>query len=104
MFRAIFFMQIHDIFKYNFIITCLFSLQLLFPASNPPIVAGYIFTPLYLVSLLKCRTPGFDPCMGRSPGKGNSYPLQYSCVENSMDRGAWWATNPWAHKELDMTQ
>ena len=28
--------------------------------------------------------------LGRSPGKGNSYPLQYSCLENSMDRGAWW--------------
>ena len=28
---------------------------------------------------------------GRSPGEGNSYPLQYSCLENSMDRGAWWA-------------
>ena len=29
---------------------------------------------------------------GRSPGEGNSYPLQYSHLENSMDRGAWWAT------------
>ena len=29
--------------------------------------------------------------LGRSPGKGNSYPLQYSCLENSMDRGAWQA-------------
>ena len=27
-----------------------------------------------------------------SPGQGNGYPLQYSCLENSMDRGAWWAT------------
>ena len=26
------------------------------------------------------------------PGEGNGYPLQYSCLENSMDRGAWWAT------------
>ena len=30
--------------------------------------------------------------LGRSPGKGNSYPLQYSCLENSKDRGAWQAT------------
>ena len=30
--------------------------------------------------------------LGRSPGEGNGYPLQYSCLENSMDRGAWWAT------------
>ena len=29
---------------------------------------------------------------GRSPGEGNGYPLQYSCLENPMDRGAWWAT------------
>ena len=29
---------------------------------------------------------------GRSPGEGNGYPLQHSCLENSMDRGAWWAT------------
>ena len=29
---------------------------------------------------------------GRSPGEGNGYPLQYSCLENSMDGGAWWAT------------
>ena len=28
---------------------------------------------------------------GRSPGEGDGYPLQYSCPENSMDRGAWWA-------------
>ena len=31
------------------------------------------------------------PGSGRSPGEGNGYPLQYSFVENSMDRGAWWA-------------
>ena len=30
--------------------------------------------------------------LGRSPGEGNGYPLQYSCLENSMDKGAWWAT------------
>ena len=32
------------------------------------------------------------PGSGRSPGEGNSNPLQYSCLENPMDRGAWWAT------------
>ena len=30
--------------------------------------------------------------LGRSPGKGHGYPLQYSCLENPMDRGAWHAT------------
>ena len=32
------------------------------------------------------------PGSGRSPGEGNSNPLQYSCLENPTDRGAWWAT------------
>ena len=35
-----------------------------------------------------CSIPG----LGRSPGGGHSNPLQYSCLENSMDRGAWQAT------------
>ena len=36
--------------------------------------------------------PGSIPGLGRSPGKGNGDPLQYSCLKNSMDRGAWRAT------------
>ena len=32
------------------------------------------------------------PGLGRSPGEGNGFPLQYACLENSMDRGAWQAT------------
>ena len=36
--------------------------------------------------------PGSIPGSGRSPGEGNGNPLQYSCLENSMDREAWWAT------------
>ena len=32
------------------------------------------------------------PGSGRSPGEGNGYPLQYSCLENPLDKGAWWAT------------
>ena len=36
--------------------------------------------------------PGLIPVLGRSPREGNSYPLQYSCLKNPMDRGAWWAT------------
>ena len=35
---------------------------------------------------------GSIPGLGRSPGEGNRYPLQYSCLENPMDRGAWRAT------------
>ena len=36
--------------------------------------------------------PGSMPGLGRSPGEGNGNPLQYSYLENSMERGAWWAT------------
>ena len=35
--------------------------------------------------------PGSIPGLGKSPGEGNGNPLQY-CLENSMDRGAWWAS------------
>ena len=35
---------------------------------------------------------GSIPELGRSPGEGNDYPLQYSCLENAMGRGARWAT------------
>ena len=35
---------------------------------------------------------GLIPVWGRSPGEGNGYPLLYSCLENFLDRGAWWAT------------
>ena len=36
---------------------------------------------------------GLIPGLGRSPGEGNGNPLQYPCLENLMDRGAWWATD-----------
>ena len=38
------------------------------------------------------RAMGSIPGLGRSPGEGNGNPLQYSCLENPVDRGAWWAT------------
>ena len=38
----------------------------------------------------------------RAPGKGNGNPLQYSCLENPMDRGVGYS--PWGHKESDMTE
>ena len=45
---------------------------------------------------------GLIPGSGRSPGEGNSNPLQYSCLENPMDRGAWWAA-VYEVAESDMT-
>ena len=47
---------------------------------NPPANAGDI------------RNSGSIPGSGRSPGGGHGSPLQFSCLENPMDRGAWWAT------------
>ena len=47
---------------------------------NPPANAGDI------------RDMGSTPGSGRSPREGNGNTLQYSCLENPMDRGAWWAT------------
>ena len=38
------------------------------------------------------RDADLIPELGRSPGEGNGNPLQYSCLKNSMYRGAWWAT------------
>ena len=49
---------------------------------NPPASAGDV------------RDMGSTPGSGRSAGRGCGNPLQYSCLENPMDRGAWWATVP----------
>ena len=38
------------------------------------------------------ETQGSIPGLGSSPGEANGNPLQYTCLENPMDRGAWWAT------------
>ena len=48
-------------------------------AKNPPVHAGDI------------RYSGSIPASERSPGGGHGNPLHYSCLENPMDRGAWWA-------------
>ena len=54
--------------------------QVALEVKNPPANAGDL------------RDAGSIPRLGRSPGGGNSNPLQYSCLENPMDRGTWWAT------------
>ena len=50
------------------------------------------------------RGMGLIPGSGRSPGAGNGNPLQYSCLENPMDREAWRATVPGVTEESDMTK
>ena len=49
------------------------------------------------------RDAGSIPGSGRSPGGGNGNPLQYSCLENPLDKGAWWAMVHGVAKESDMT-
>ena len=58
---------------------------------NPPANAG------------EKRDAASLPGSGRSLGGGNGNPLQYSCLGNPMDRGAWRATSPWSRKESDTT-
>ena len=58
---------------------------------NPPASAG------------DARDLGPIPGSGRFPGERNGNPLQYSCLGNLMDRGAWWATVHGVTKVLDMT-
>ena len=50
------------------------------------------------------RDTGLILGSGRSPGGGHGNPCQCSCLENPMDRGAWWATSPKGGKVSDMTE
>ena len=50
------------------------------------------------------RDEGSISSLGRSPEEGNDNPLQFSCLENPMNRGAWWATVHGITKESDMTK
>ena len=50
------------------------------------------------------RAVGLTPGLGRSPGKGNDNPLQYSCLGNSMDRRSLVGYSAWGHQELGMTE
>ena len=66
--------------------------QVALVVKNPPAKTGGI------------RDLGSVPGLGRSPGEGNGNPLQYSCLENPMDRGAWRATVHGITKESDTTE
>ena len=50
---------------------------------------------------LQCGRPGFNPWVGKFPGEVKGNPLQYSCLENPMEGGAWCL---WGHKESDMNE
>ena len=55
------------------------------------------------VSAYNVGDSGSIPGLGRSPGAGHGNPLQYSCLDNPMDRGAWWAAIHRVAKESDTT-
>ena len=59
---------------------------------NDDYIINYMGFPDSKESACSVGFSGSIPESGKSPGAGNGYPLQYSCLENSMDRGAWWAT------------
>ena len=52
---------------------------------------GFLGGSVVKESACSAGEPDSIPGLGRSPGEGNGTPLQYSCLENPMDRGAWWA-------------
>ena len=54
-------------------------------------------------SACNAEEQGSTPWLGRSPGRRHGNPLQFSCMENPMDRGAWWAS-PRGHKESHTTE
>ena len=53
---------------------------------------GFLHSSVGKESACNAGDPGSIPGSGTSPGEGNGNPLQHSCLENSMDRGAWWTT------------
>ena len=55
--------------------------------------SGFSVSPYVVKNLpVNAGDAGWIPASGRSPGRGNGNPFQYCCLENSMDRGTWWAT------------
>ena len=79
--------QVAKVLEFSFSISpsseylALISFRMGFPGSSPG-----------KESACNAGDPSSVPELGRSPGEVNSYPLQYSCLENSMDRGAWQVT------------
>ena len=76
---------------------------------NETKITCFLIIPLYVTFWLICY-PSLEaedlcsiPGLERSPGKGNGTPVQYSCLGNPMDRGAWWASVHQITKELDVT-
>ena len=65
--------------------------------------ATFLLAQMVKASAYNAGDLGSIPGLGRSPGEGNGNPLQFSCLENPMDRGAWQAIVHGGRKELDTT-
>ena len=78
--------SIREVWKYNFLI-CRMAVLVAQMAKNLP----------------QCRRSHLIPEWGRSLGKGNGNPLQYSCLENSTDRGAWKAIQPMGSQRVRLS-
>jgi len=59
---------------------------------------GFPYSSVDKESACNAGDPGLIPGSGRSPGEGNGNPLQYSYLENPMDRGVWQGYSPWGLK------
>ena len=72
--------------------SCSSYMKILRTTYSIPCVHNWASLVAQMVKNLPAGDLGLIPGSGRSSGEGNGYLLQYSCLENSMDRGAWWAT------------
>ena len=79
------------VFFFKMIALCIWASQVVLVVKNSPANAGDV------------RDKGSVPGSERSPGGGHGNPLQYSCLENPMDRGAWHSYSSWDCKESDTT-
>ena len=94
---CIFLCSASSIYSFSCSVSSRELLSSLFPDSHPPVLST--------VGLCcQCRRNRFDPWVRKSPGEGNGNLHQYSCLGNTMDRGALWATVHWLAKELDTIQ
>ena len=83
--------------------TYVFAVLLVLGAEGHPGPGGFPGGSLIKNPPANAGDMGLIPGLGRSPGEGNGNPFQYSCLENSMYRGAWWATVCGVAKESNMT-
>ena len=88
----------------NYVNLYFFKKKFLCNCGNPTFIIGFLGTSIGKKSA--CNTGNLDliPGLGRSPEKGNGYPLLYSCLEKPMERVGWQGYSTWGHKKMDTTE